>query len=205
MVAAVTDPWHALTPEHRVVLSGISWALYETILDAVGDSAGPRMHYLEGMLEIMSPSGDHETVKKGLARLVEAYAEELDLDLRGFGSTTFRKRAKKRGAEPDECYVMGERPFHPGGSLIDRPDFAIEIAISGDGLDKLSIYEGLGVPELWIVQRGEIHVHRLGPSGYRRAARSKLLPRLDLALIMRLAMEPNQTRAVKAFRATLRD
>jgi len=203
MVASTTDRVAALEPERRVVLEGIDWEKYEAIVRARGDSAGERLFYLDGMLEIMSPSGDHETVKKVIARLVEAYAEEIDLDLRGFGSTTFRKRAKHRGAEPDECYVLGERPFHPG-SIVDRPDLAIEVALSNDGLDKLAIYAGLGVPELWIYKAGRIQVYRLGASGYRRAAKSRLLPGLDLRLVARYAIEPNQTRAVKAFRARVR-
>lgn len=35
-----------------------------------------RVTYLEGQLEIMSPSRSHEMLKKLIARLLEAYAEE---------------------------------------------------------------------------------------------------------------------------------
>ena len=42
-----------------------------------GESSATRVTYLEGELELMSPSFDHETLKKTLGRLIEAYAEEV--------------------------------------------------------------------------------------------------------------------------------
>src|SRR5450432_4652687 len=45
---------------------------------------------------------------------------ERDVDLRGFGGTTFRREAKERGLEPDECYKLGK--LEEDGV----PDIAIE-------------------------------------------------------------------------------
>ena len=81
--------------------------------------------YLEGALEFMSPSEPHEDFKKLIARLLEAYAEEADIDLKGRGSTTFREEPKERGLESDECYSVG--PF------AGRPDIAIEVVLSQIG------------------------------------------------------------------------
>jgi len=53
------------------------------MLDEVG--LGARLTYLEGTLEIMSPSEDHETLKKLVARLLEAWADETGTDLHGYG------------------------------------------------------------------------------------------------------------------------
>ena len=50
--------------DQRVVLRGVSWSEYETLLAIRGDEAGVRMAYLEGTLELMTPSRDHETLKK---------------------------------------------------------------------------------------------------------------------------------------------
>jgi hypothetical protein len=47
-------------------------------------------------------------------------------------------------------------------------------------------------------------VFALGGEGYREVERSLLLPDLDLALIARLAVVPNQREAVLALRAALR-
>lgn len=64
------------------------------------------MTYLEGSLELMSTSPEHERLKTIIGRLIEAFAEEADLDLNGFGAATFRKEAAARGLEPDECYTL---------------------------------------------------------------------------------------------------
>lgn len=90
------------------------------------------MFYLEGTLEIMSPSPEHEVDKTTIARLIEIHALERDIDLTGYGSTTFRKPAQERGLEPDECYCFGQ--------LKEFPDIGLEVIVSSGGIDKLSIY-----------------------------------------------------------------
>ncbi len=159
--------------------------------------SGVRLTYLEGALEIMSPSDAHENAKKLLARLVEAYAEELDLDLDGHGSTTFRSEAAERGLEPDECYTLGRnKPV---------PDIAIEVVFSPPRIDKLAVYRGLGVPEVWVYQDGRLRVWVLGAVGYEERSRSAVLPLLDLELLVSyVRTDEPQTKLVKAFRAALR-
>lgn len=115
-----------------VVLRNVPWEQYDALCRASEDSAGPRMAYLDGDLEIVSPGIPHEGNKKLLARLLEAYGEETGLSLNGLGSTTFRRKAKKAGVEPDECYSIG-----PIGKL---PDFAIEVVHTSGGIDKLEVY-----------------------------------------------------------------
>src|SRR5262245_55809292 len=112
-----------LAPQRRDTLSesddqlftinGVTWEAYEAICEALSDHAGLRMTYLEGTLELMSPGKTHEWVKSTLRRLIEVYAEEMRIDLSAYGSTTFRKKAKKRGAEPDECYFLDLRRETP--------------------------------------------------------------------------------------------
>jgi Uma2 family endonuclease len=48
------------------------------------------MTYLEGTLELITTSPKHERLTKIIARLIEAFAEELDLELNGYGAATFR-------------------------------------------------------------------------------------------------------------------
>lgn len=188
--------------EERALLREVSWEQYDAIIAASGDSASPRFAYLEGDLEIMSPSVLHETRKKLVARLVEAYAEERGIELVGLGSTTFRRRAKARGAEPDECYVLGA--FDPSAPP-EKPDLAIEIAISPWRVDRFSIYAGLAVKELWLWHGETLSVFRLRATGkYTRARRSALLPHLDLSLLESFARRPDHTTAVREFRTLCR-
>jgi Uma2 family endonuclease len=194
---AASDPLiiaHSI--DQRVILRDLGWDEYEAVLAMRGESSAVRIAYLEGALELMSPSRDHETLKKKLARLVEAYAEELGLELEGYGSWTLKRREVERGAEPDECYSIG-----PAGEV---PDLAIEVIWTGGGLDKLEIYRRLGVRELWVWQRGEIAVFVLRGDRYERIARSEFLPQIDLDLVRSLLDAPSQSAAVRELRERLR-
>jgi hypothetical protein len=105
--------------------------------------------YLEGELELMTPSIHHERMKSHLARLLAAYAEERGIELQAYGSWTVRSEPRARGVEADECYVIGVPASEPA-----RPDIAIEVVWTSGGVDKLEVYRGLGVPEVWVWQNG---------------------------------------------------
>jgi len=198
-MATTTSPPIAAETSHdqRIVLHGVSWSQYEMLLAIRGDGAGVRMTYLEGELELMSPSVDHEGIKTTIGRLVEAYAEELGLSLNGYGSWTVRSAPRERGIEPDECYVLGTHRS-------ETPDLAIEVIWSSWCIDKLEVYRGLGVREVWLWREGRIEVLALKDEHYARIQRSELLPGLDLERLAGHAQEPDQTQAVRAFRAWLR-
>ena len=184
--------------DQRVTLHGVSWSEYEALLAMRGESSGTRVTYLEGELELMTPSVDHEDIKKRLARLLEAYAEESGNDLEGFGSWTVRSEPKERGAEADECYVVGIPESRP-----ERPDISIEVIWTSGGLNKLEVYRVLEVPEVWIWRDGFLRFHLLKGGEYVVSPRSALLPGLDPALIARCMEAPSQTRAVATLRQAL--
>jgi Uma2 family endonuclease len=185
------------TEEPRFILYNVTWEQYDSLGNLFLDQFPAwRMTYLEGTLQFMKTSAKHEQLKKIIARLVEAYAEERDLNLNGYGNTTFRKQAKQRGLEPDECYCLGE--------LRDVPDIAIEVVITSGGIDKLEVYHGLAVPEVWFWQDNQFLVYSLQDSHYELVPRSDLLPELDLTLLANYVNCANQTQAVKAYRTVLR-
>jgi Uma2 family endonuclease len=136
---------------------------------------GLRMTYKDGTLDIIRTSSEHERLKKIIARLLEMYVVEKRITFNGYGNTTFRKKAKQRGLEPDEYYCLGE--------LREVPDIAIEIAITSGGIDKLSVYQGLGVTEVWFWQDNRFILYRLQEEVYRQIDRSEFLPDLDLVLL----------------------
>ena len=51
------------TADQRLVTYAVSWDRYEAQLAWRGDASSPRLAYLEGALELMSPSRDHERIK----------------------------------------------------------------------------------------------------------------------------------------------
>lgn len=186
--------------DQRVCLHDIDWEGYETFLALRGEQGGTRVTYLDGDLELMSPSIDHERFKKTLARLLEAYAEERGIELNGYGSWTVKSAGMKRGVEADECYVVGLRDAPP-----EIPDIAIEVVWTSGGIDKLEVYRGLGIPEVWFWQNGKLQFFLLQDQAYLPGARSRLLPDLDPVLIARCMGESSQTQAVRALRAALRE
>jgi len=121
------------------------------------------------------------------------------IELEGFGSWTLKSQPERRGAEADECYLMG-----PILEMPPMPDIAIEVIWTSGGIDKLEVYRGLGVPEVWIWQGGALRFFLLEETRYLGSTRSRLLPGLDPALIVRCMGEPSQTAAVRALRAALR-
>lgn len=187
--------------ERRFVLHGVPWWTYVSLRDALNDQSGLKMTYLKGTLELMSPSTLHEDAKKIIARLLEVWAMERDLDLRGFGGATFRREAKERGLEPDECYKLGKLADD------DVPDIAIEVIVSTALVDKMAVYAGLGVAEVWEWRPGTraLVVHRLVGERYERRERSEVLPDLDIALLSSFVSPgESQTRLAKAYQAALR-
>lgn len=183
--------------DQRVLLTSVTWEQYEALINLFGDDPpGIRMAYLEGALEIMSPSRRHERVKTMVGRLVEAYALEQAVPLIGLGSTTFRQKAKERGVEPDECYCFGDEK--------EFPDVAFEVIVTSGGIDRLAIYAGLGVPEVWLWRRGVFELYRLTPSGYERRERSEFLPALDFVRLAEFVERPDQTTAIRTLLDELR-
>jgi Uma2 family endonuclease len=181
-----------------IVLHGISWPQYLAIARSRGESPRPLLAYLDGELEIVTTSRTHEWVKKMLGRLIEAYAEEMNVALNGYGQATWRKKVKKAGLEPDECYAIGK--------LRKVPDLAIEVVHTSGGVDKLEIYRRLGIPEVWFWINGRFYVYRLEQT-YREVPSSVVLRGIDLDAIARVVAttdEDEQTAAVRAYRKSLR-
>src|SRR5215471_15084673 len=106
-------------PEQRVILRGVSWDTYESLLsDHVGASA-PRFTFDRGVLEIMSPSSDHEEYNRTLALLVEVLAEELRIDIRNLGSTTLKREDFERSFEADSSFYIQTAERMSGRSHVD--------------------------------------------------------------------------------------
>lgn len=197
MATATAPPVAARAEDQRVTLYDVSWADFELILQIRGDRGGVRLTYLDGALELMSPSIEHEGIKKTIARLLEAYAEEKGFPFNGFGSWTLRNALRARALEPDECYSLSlGRPT--------RPDLAIEVIWTSGGIDKVEVYRGLGVAEVWFWRESVIEVWELAGERYERRERSALLPDLDLGELARHIDPEDQTGSVRRYRQALR-
>jgi Uma2 family endonuclease len=191
-------------PEEKRIVTGVNWNKYEAFLTERGDSLAYRVAYLDGVLEIVSPSRRHESGKTQIGTLVEIYFLETDTEYFPTGSTTFRKEEQQAGAEPDESYcITTEKDF---------PDLAIEVVITSGGINRLELYRRLGVREVWFWQNNNFSIYHLReeiPSqfvptfGYEQITYSELLPDLDMNFLAECVRNPNPLAAAKEFRQRL--
>jgi Uma2 family endonuclease len=180
-----------------VVLHGMSWADYQRLQEARGESSVPRLAFLEGELEIMTPSRSHESIKSRIGRLVEVWCLDKGIEFSPYGSWTLEKKEKQRGLEPDECYVFG------AVAEPERPDLAIEVVWTSGGVRKLDIYVALGVREVWFWRRGRISVHVLRADRYEEVPASVLLPGIDLVQLAEYLDRPTASQAIREYRSAL--
>lgn len=196
--APALEPAPPREPAHVWRVRGATWADFQRLLELRGEGSVPRFAYLEGTLEIMSPSRSHEHIKSMIGRLIEAWCSEHAIDIMPYGSWLLESKTHGRGIEPDECYVVGE-VTEP-----EVPDLAIEVVWSSGGIDELELYRKLGVREVWFWKQERLQLYALRGSGYEPIERSELLPGLDPALLLRYIDALSVTKAVREFRAALR-
>lgn len=180
-----------------VILKGISWETYERLLAEHTESSGTHFTYDRGRLEIMVLSAEHEALKHALEVLVEIFAEELNIDVRGFGSTTFRRADLDRGFEPDACFyiqqelrVRGKREIRL--SVDPPPDLIIEVDVSHPSLNKLSLFATLGIPEVWRYDSAHVIILKLTEEGYEERVESTALPGVTSEALSQFVQENSQ-------------
>jgi Uma2 family endonuclease len=185
--------------DHYVHLYGVTWADYLRLLEIRGERSVPRLTYLEGTLEIMSPSRTHDQIKSYIGRLVEAWCLDKGVEFTPYGSWTLKNKRDEGGAEADECYVFGLEPKRKR-----RPDLAIEVVWTAGGIDKLHVYRKLRVREVWFWKNGRIHVHVLRGIHYEGLAASEALPGIDLDQLVSFLDRPTASQAIRDYQAALR-
>lgn len=180
-------PLPAIT-EQCVVLHGVSWATYKSLLADFQDSHAAHFAYDRGALEIMAPSAKHEEPNRAIAFLVELLALELNLNVRNLGSTTLTREDLRRSFEPDTCFYIQNVARVKGKEEIDLtvdppPDLVIEVDITHPSLDKLPIYAAVGVPEVWRYDGQQIIIFTLEGETYQSQPESKAFPGLTSSLL----------------------
>ncbi|WP_413201024.1 Uma2 family endonuclease [Nostoc piscinale] len=187
-------------PEEKFITTGVNWQMYEALLAKLEDNSHYRVTYIDGILEIVSPSIRHENLKKRLVILIERYLYLKRIRFSPMGSSTVKKQLKQAGVEPDECYAIGEKK--------DIPDLAIEVNITSGGLDKLKIYQRLGVAEVWVWQFNQLKLYHLREEtptqfldthGYEQITSSEILPELNIALLEQCVQISDDIEAIDQF------
>lgn len=75
--------------------------------------------------------------------------------------------------------------------------------MTSGGLNKLKVYAALGVPEVWF-WRGGLTMYVLEGNGFVETESSRLLPGVDLKLLVSHLDEPEDIVARRAYRTALK-
>jgi Uma2 family endonuclease len=206
---SVSPPHPRIDSEQRVILRGVSWATYESLLVDFAGRSSPRFAYDQGVLEIMPLSFPHENMNRLLQDLFSAVADEQELDFVNAGSTTFKRADLAKGFEPDTCFYIANAERMRGKPEVDLtvdppPDLVIEIDITSLSLNKFPIYAQIGVPEVWRYAGNQVTIFKLSTGEYFLQNESPALPGLTSEVISRF-LEEGQTMTHLAWLRSIRE
>jgi Uma2 family endonuclease len=149
-----------------------------------------------------------------LGRLVLVLTEELKLPVMAGGSTTMRRKLKKKGVEADECFWIENAHRMEGRLQLDLkrdppPDLAIEVDVTRSSLNRLRIYAALRVPELWRLEGDILEFLILQANGkYKKSGRSKAFPQVTpadlLPFVLRARRSGDENPIIRDFRKWVR-
>jgi Uma2 family endonuclease len=199
-------------PGNKVLLTNVKWANFEDILEDLGEERATRIAYENLTLEIMTPLPEQERSKEVISDLLKALLEELEREFITLGSTTFKNELMTAGIEPDNCFYIEHEASVRNKERLDfsvepPPDLVLEIDVTSR--THPSIYEALGVPELWRFEKGKLKIYVLENGKYVEWDKSKIFP--DLPLIEAIpeyrdrVKTDGRNKTMKAFRTWVKE
>lgn len=197
----------------HVVLEGITWQTYQAILNDLGEHRTSRLAYDQGFLEIIMPSELHEFISRILEAIVRALTEELNMRLRGYGSTTLDREDLTRGVEPDSCFYIQNVERILGRRKLDLntdppPDLAIEVDITSSSRRRFGLYLQLQIPEVWCyTELSGITIYQLQGDEYVEREFSPTFPMVSGAVLLQflqLTETEDDNVVIRALRQWLR-
>lgn len=212
MATATQDRPTGLT-ENRLVFQGVGWDDYEAMLRIVGERH-VRVTFDGAAMEVSMPSQRHEQAAQLLGLFVPRLAEELGIPYEPLGMTTWKKPSTGKGLEPDQCYYIENQAVVREKAALDLetdppPDLAIEVDITSSSLNRMGIYAGLGVPEVWRYDGRSVRIYGLEPDGqYQTRESSRSFPGLrpeDVEHFLELGSTTDKTQWSRELRDWVRD
>lgn len=169
-----------LAPGSAIRIDGVTWEGYIALLQELGDDRSTRVAYENGVLEIRMPGQPHESANRVLATIALTLADEFGFEFNDLGSMTLNRPQLSKGVEPDSCFYIQNAQAGQGlGETISSdlpPDLALEVDIAHRSDSKLSIYQAMGVPEVWLYQRDQVKIKHLANGLYVDALTSRAFP-----------------------------
>jgi len=131
------------------------------------------------------PGQPHEAVNRVLATIALTLAEEFGFEFNDMGSMTMNRPMLRKGVEPDSCFYIQNAQAGQGLGIVIPddlpPDLALEVDIANRSDRKLSLYQAMQVPEVWVYRREAIAIQHLGSEQYEEAVHSRAFPSVSAA------------------------
>jgi Uma2 family endonuclease len=181
------------TNDTNCTIQGVSWLQLESIEAAFSDIEGVRFVYLDGVLEIMTLSPEHEDVKSTIGLLLEAYMRHSGIRFYKRGSATLGNKEIGGRKEPDESYNFDVKKA--------LPDLVVEVVLTSGNINILDFYLRLGIPEVWYWEDGLLSVYCLVKEKqmYENFKASQFFPDLSLNIFAKYITYYDQYEAIAEF------
>jgi Uma2 family endonuclease len=181
------------TNDTNCTIQGVSWLQLESIEAAFSDIEGVRFVYLDGVLEIMTLSSEHEDVKSTIGLLLEAYMRYSGIRFYKRGSATLGNKELGGRKEPDESYNFDVKKA--------IPDLVVEVVLTSGNINVLDLYFRLGIPEVWYWEDGLLNVYCLVKETqiYENFKASQFFPNLSLNTFAKYITYYDQYEAIAEF------
>lgn len=181
-----------------VVLRRVSWDTYEHLLADDEERRIPRMSYDQGVLELVTPSMPHEEDADTISEIVRIAAANMGVPIRSVASTTFKRQDLERGFEADASFYVQSEERIRGQREVDLlvdppPDLVLKMEVSHSALDKLALFAGMGIPEVWRCDGQRVAIYVFDEGSYRESRSSMALPALTSEVLTRFL---HQSRAM---------
>jgi Uma2 family endonuclease len=126
--------------------------------------------FRNGVITIVSPGRNHEMIADYIRLIILTHCRQKNLVLFTYNQTTLKYEGKE-GKEPDVAYCFGVDK--------DKPDLAVEVNLTSGGIDDLSKYQYLAIPEIWLWENSTIKIFILDESKYKLSKNSFCLKGLN--------------------------
>lgn len=150
-----------------LTLTGMTWDDYE-IYSAQQSSY--RISFLNNVINIVSPSRNHERIAQTISILINAYCRKYKIPYFALGSKDIKK-AGVAAKQPDASYCFQREK--------DTPDLAVEVNYTSGSINDLEKYRLLNAPEVWLWQDDLMTFYVLENDSYIDRYRSFILPKIN--------------------------
>ena len=208
---ALVSPDKIQLPPGAVLLLPATWEDYQALNQQRGDSSIPRLKYRDGEVLLMAPLPQHGKDVHVIATIITTLLDHLEREYDAFTPVTMELTGES-GIEPDYCFHIDNWEAVSGKKRIDwrtdpLPDLVLEIDVTS--YSDVNDYLPYQVPEVWLLKKNQLCIHRLQANIYILQSQSVYFPDFDLQSMidrcLKIAYSRNSSAAVRDLRQTLND